>query len=45
MLGLFPGSPDGLREISLGDLLAAREVTGGDLGIDFDTRVRRDEVV
>lgn len=45
VLRLFPGSTDGLYEISLCDLLAAGEVTCSDLGIDFYARVRWKEVI
>lgn len=36
MLRLLPGPPDGLDEISLCDLFAAREVARSDLRVDFD---------
>jgi len=36
MLRLLPGPPDGLDEISLCDLFAAREVARSDLRVNFD---------
>lgn len=45
VLRLLPSPADSLNEISLSDLLAAREVPSGDLGVDLNTRVRWKEVV
>jgi hypothetical protein len=45
MLHLLPSPANRLDEIGLGERLGTREITSGDLGIDFDTRVGWDEVV
>lgn len=45
MLRLLPSAAHGLGEVLVHDLLAAGEVTGGDLRVDLDPRVWRDEVI
>lgn len=45
VLRLLPSPTDSLHEIGLSNLLAAGEVTSGDLGVDLNTRVRRKEMV
>ena len=45
MFRFFPRPSNSLEQVCLRDLLTAREVSSGNLGVDFDTRVGRDEVV
>lgn len=45
MLSLFPGTANGLDKIGRGELLPSCEVSGGDLGVDLDTRVWREKMV
>ena len=45
MISLLPSTTNSLDEISFSDLFTTGEVTRSDLGVDFDTRVRRQEVV
>ena len=45
MFSLFPGAAHGLDQVSLGELLATREVASRNLSVDFDTRVGREKVV
>ena len=45
VLRLLPAPTDRLDEIRLSDLLAAGEVACGDLGVDLDARVGRQQVI
>jgi hypothetical protein len=45
VFSLLPGPTNSLDKISLGDLLAAREVPSSYLGIDLDTRVGGNEMI
>ena len=45
VLGLLPGPAHSLDQVGFCDLLAAREVASGDLRVDLDGRVGRQEVV
>lgn len=45
MLGIFPSSPNCVLKVRFGNLLATREVTSRDLGIDLNPRIRRDKMV
>jgi hypothetical protein len=45
MLHIIPGPSNRVDEISLGDLLPARKVSRGNLGIDLDLGIGREEVL
>lgn len=45
MLRFLPSPAHSLGQIGLCDLLPARKVARGDLGVNLDARVRRDEFV
>lgn len=45
MLRILPSPAHRILQIRLGDLLPARKVPRGDLGVDLDARVGRDEVL
>lgn len=45
VLCLLPSTTNGFNEIGLGELLAAREVSGRDLRVDLNAGVGRQEVV
>ncbi len=44
VLRLLPGSPHSLDKVFGGYAFSAREITGRDLRVDFNTRVHRDQV-
>ena len=45
MISLLPSTTNSLDEISFSNLFTTGEVTRSDLGVDFDARVGREEVV
>ena len=45
VISLLPSTTNSLDEISFSNLFTTGEVTRSDLGVDFDTRVRRQEMV
>ena len=45
VLRFFPGTANSLDEVGLGELLAAREITGRDLRVDLNARVWWEQVV
>ena len=45
MLGLLPGTANGLNKVRLRDLFSAREIARGDLGVDLDARIGGQEVL